>query len=55
VRELLEWLPGIGDTVLIYPSTGGRPKVRRRPTEEIDTRAGLAKVFNLGKLAPKKS
>ena len=55
MRELLERLAGIGETVLIYPSTGGRSKVRRMPTEEIDTRAGLAKVFNLGTPAPKES
>jgi len=26
VRQLLAQLAGIGETVLIYPSTGGRPK-----------------------------
>ena len=26
VRELLGQLAAIGETVLIYPSTGGRPK-----------------------------
>ena len=26
-------LAGIGETVLIYPSAGGRPKARRMPTE----------------------
>jgi hypothetical protein len=29
VRELLSQLAGIGETVLIYPSSGGRPKARR--------------------------
>ncbi|MDJ0358590.1 IS1634 family transposase, partial [Paenarthrobacter sp. PH39-S1] len=29
VRELLEQLAGIGETLMIYPSTGGRPKARR--------------------------
>ena len=33
VRELLAQLAGIGETVLIYPSTGGRPKARRMTTE----------------------
>ena len=33
VRELLGQLAGIGETVLIYPSTGGRPKARRMTTE----------------------
>src|SRR5450756_188725 len=30
VRALLSGLAGIGETVLIYPSAGGRPKARRR-------------------------
>lgn len=55
VRELLERLASIGETVMIYPSTGGRPKVRRMLTEEIDTHATLAEIFNLKKWAPKKS
>jgi len=29
VRELLDILAGIEESVLIYPSTGGRPKARR--------------------------
>src|SRR5512142_708327 len=33
VRQLLSQLAGIGETVLIYPSTGGRPKARRMTTE----------------------
>ena len=32
VRELLDQLAGIQETVLIYPSTGGRPKARRMLT-----------------------
>ena len=32
VRELLSQLAAIGETVLIYPSTGGRPKARRMTT-----------------------
>ncbi|WP_427019136.1 IS1634 family transposase (plasmid) [Pseudarthrobacter sp. P1] len=55
VRELLERLASIGETVMIYPSTGGRPKARRMLTEEIDTYSKLAEIFNLTKLAPKKS
>ncbi len=55
VRDLLERLASIGETVMIYPSTGGRPKVRRMLTEEIDTHSNLAEIFNLTKLAPKKS
>ena len=33
VRELLATLAGIEKTVLLYPSTGGRPKARRMLTE----------------------
>ena len=33
VRELLDTLAGIQETVLIYPSTGGRPKARRMLTD----------------------
>ncbi|MFI8414869.1 IS1634 family transposase [Paeniglutamicibacter gangotriensis] len=55
VRELLERLGSIGETVMIYPSTGGRPKARRMLTEEIDTYANLAQIFNLKRWAPKKS
>ncbi|MBP2376006.1 IS1634 family transposase [Paeniglutamicibacter psychrophenolicus] len=55
VRELLERLGSIGETVMIYPSTGGRPKARRMLTEEIDTHATLAGIFDLNRWAPKKS
>lgn len=54
VRELLDQLAGIQETVLIYPSTGGRPKARRMLTETTDTQDLLAKIFNLTKWAPKK-
>jgi len=33
VRELLSQLSAIGETVLIYPTTRGRPKARRMTTE----------------------
>ena len=55
VRELLEQLAGIGETVMIYPSTGGRPKARRMLTETTTTQDQLTGIFNLTKLAPKKS
>src|SRR6266487_5845216 len=32
-EQLLHTLAGVGETVLIYPSTGGRPKARRTITE----------------------
>lgn len=55
VRDLLDQLAGIQETVLIYPSTGGRPKARRMLTETTDTQDQLANIFNLAKWAPKKS
>ena len=33
VRALMHELAAIGETVLIYPCTGGRPKARQMPTE----------------------
>jgi transposase len=53
VRELLGQLAGIGETVLIYPSTGGRPKARRMTTELTGDQHKLYEVFDLGKRAPR--
>ena len=53
VRELLDHLAGIQETVLIYPSTGGRPKARRMLTETTDTQDKLTQIFNLTKWAPR--
>jgi transposase len=53
VRELLAQLAGIGETVLIYPSTGGRPKARRMTTELASDQHRLYKIFELGKWAPR--
>ena len=55
VRELLEQLSQIQETVLIYPSTGGRPKARRMLTQTTPTQTKLSEIFNLTKWAPKKS
>jgi transposase len=52
VRELLGQLAGIQETVLIYPSTGGRPKARRMLTETSPTQDQLAEVFELNRWAP---
>jgi transposase len=52
VRELLGQLAGIGETVLIYPSTGGRPKARRMITELTGDQRELYEIFDLGKQAP---
>jgi transposase len=53
VRELLDQLAGIEETVLIYPSTGGRPKARRMLTETTQTQDQLGEIFNLTKWAPR--
>ena len=38
VTELLTTLAGIQETVLLYPSTGGRPKASRKTTDLTDPR-----------------
>jgi transposase len=53
VRELLDQLAGIQETVLIYPSTGGRPKARRMLTETTHTQNQLSEIFNLTRWAPR--
>jgi transposase len=53
VRELLDQLAGIQETVLIYPSTGGRPKARRMLTETSPTQDRLIDIFDLKRLAPR--
>ena len=53
VRELLDHLAGIQETVLIYPSTGGRPKARRMLTETTQTQDQLTEIFNLTRWAPR--
>lgn len=53
VRELLDTLAGIEETVLIYPSTGGRPKARRMLTETTPTQDRLAEIFDLARWAPR--
>ena len=53
VRELLRQLAGIEETVLIYPSTGGRPKARRMLTETSDLQDHLAALYRLDRYAPK--
>jgi transposase len=53
VRELLRQLAGIGETVLIYPSTGGRPKARRMTTELAGDQDKLHEIFGLTRWAPR--
>ena len=52
VRELLDQLAGIQETVLIYPSTGGRPKARRMLTETTPTQDQLIEIFDLNRWTP---
>jgi transposase len=53
VRELLAQLASIQETLLIYPSTGGRPRVRRKLTETTALQGELAAVFELYQWAPR--
>jgi transposase len=53
VRELLSQLAGIGETVLIYPSTGGRPRARRMTTELTSDQRKLHETFELSRHAPR--
>src|ERR1017187_9368171 len=53
VRQLLAQLAGIGETVLIYPSTGGRPKARRMTTEVTSDQHELYEIFHLANWAPR--
>ena len=52
VKALLDTLSGIGETVLIYPSTGGRPKARRRTTEMSPDQQALHDLFTLNRWTP---
>jgi transposase len=52
VRELLGQLAGIQETVLLYPSTGGRPRARRILTEMNPTQHHLFDLFALDRYAP---
>jgi 2,4-dienoyl-CoA reductase-like NADH-dependent reductase (Old Yellow Enzyme family) len=53
VRELLSQLAAIEETVLIYPSAGGRPKARRMTTELSDDQRKLHEIFGLDRWAPR--
>src|SRR6266498_3580921 len=52
VRELLGQLAGIGETVLTYPSTGGRPKARRMTTELTGDQQKLHETFDFRRRTP---
>jgi transposase len=52
VRELVTTLDSIQETVMVYPSTGGRPRARRMLTEPTPTAARLYELFGLAAYAP---
>lgn len=52
VGELLDQLCGIGETVLRYPSTGGRPRARRILTDRDRAQQALYELFGLAEFAP---
>jgi transposase len=54
VRELLETLAGIQETVLIYPSEGGRPRAKRLLTDQNPTQRQLHTLFDLDRYAPRR-
>lgn len=53
VRALVDALAGIGETILIYPSTGGRPKARRMLTETTTEQDHLIDIFDLHRWSPR--
>jgi transposase len=52
VRALLGELAAIGETVLIYPSAGGRPRARRKTTDLTRDQRKLYDIFDLSRWAP---
>ena len=52
VRELLDTLAGIQETVLLYQGERGRPRARRMLTETTPTQQRLYQAFGLDTYAP---
>jgi transposase len=52
VRELVTTLDSIQETVMVYPSTGGRPRARRMLTDMSPTAQRLYELFGLAAYAP---
>ncbi len=52
VRELLDTLAGIQETVLLYQGERGRPRARRMLTEQDPTQQRLSDIFGLDAYAP---
>ena len=53
VRALLDSLAEVQETMLIYPSTGGRPKVRSLLTQTTTEQDQLIDLFNIRRWAPR--
>ncbi|MDA8400542.1 MAG: transposase, partial [Actinomycetota bacterium] len=53
VRELLDTLAGIQETLMLYQGERGRPRARRMLTEIDPTQQRLYDLFNLDVYAPK--
>jgi len=53
VRELLTHLAGIQETVMIYPSAGGRPKARRMLADRDPIQQRLFDLLGLAAYAPR--
>ena len=53
VRAMVDALAGIAETVLIYPSAGGRPKARRMLTDTTPDQNHLINIFDLHQWAPR--
>ena len=52
VRAMVDALTGIAETVLIYPSAGGRPKARRILTDTTPDQNHLIDIFDLHQWTP---
>ena len=52
VKALVDTLGGIRETLLIYPSTGGRPKARRITTDMTTDQQALYNIYDLQRSAP---
>ena len=52
IGEIMKELADLQETVLIYPSTGGRPRARRMLTDMEATQEQLFQIFNLAAFAP---
>jgi transposase len=52
IGEIMKALAEMQETVLVYPSTGGRPRARRMLTDMDSTQERLFQIFDLEALAP---